>query len=165
MGTEEIVLIVMIVIVLTIIVVAAVAGPRLNKKGDAAAERAKELLGTDWTLFERKVTGLGAVPPEAGGAQGLGCMALSDDRLAFVTWAPQKEFTLERSTITKVDTAAEDAGAVEKTTIIVSFPFEDGEATASFRMRENLHDWLDALGYDWGPEGRPAPEDLTADDD
>lgn len=161
----EIALIVVGSLVLIVVIVALVAGPKLKKKGDEATNRAKELIGGDWTLLEPKVTGLGTIPPEAGGAQGLGCLAVSADRLAFVTWAPQKEFTLDRSAITKVDVAAADVGDVEKSTIIVNFPFEDGEATASFRMKSGLHDWLDELGYDWGPDGRPVVDDAAADDD
>ena len=162
----EILLIVLGSLVLIVVVIALVSGPKLRQKGDAAVDRAKELIGGPWVMLEPKVTGLGTIPPEAGGAQGLGCLAVSADRLAFVTWAPQKEFVLERSAITSVDIAAEDVGSAEKSTIIVSFPFEGAEATASFRMKTDLHDWLDELGYDWGPEGRPAADaDADVDDD
>ena len=165
----NVLLIVLLVVVVVVIIAGLALTPMLNKKGDAAIARARELVGGKDAVkvIEPKATGFGTEPEEAGGLRGMGALAVGPDRLAFVTWAPQKEFTIERSAITKVDTAAEDPTAVQKTMIQLHYASSEGDALAQFRIGRDLGDWLDELGYDWGPEGRPAPADDTAasDDD
>jgi hypothetical protein len=140
----------------------------LNKKGDAAIDRAKEMLGGEpqVKVIEPKAVGMGTEPAEAGGLLGLGCLAASADKIVFVTWQPQSEFVIERSAITGVETAADDPGSVSKTTIDVHYTRTNGEtALARWRFGRDLVDWLNELGYDWGPDGPPAPANDVRDDD
>ena len=165
----NVLLIVLLVVVVVVIIAGLALTPMLNKKGDAAIARARELVGGKDAVkvIEPKATGFGTEPEEAGGLRGMGALAVGPERVAFVTWAPQNEFTIERSAITKVDTAAEDPTTVQKTMIQLHYASSEGDALAQFRIGRDLGDWLDELGYDWGPEGRPAPADDTAasDDD
>ena len=107
-------------------------------------------------MIEPKANGFGTEPPTAGGLRGMGCLALSDTDLMFVTWAPQKEFRIPRSAITSVDTSADDLAGVQKAMIMVTYTGDDGsEVTASWRLTDMV-EWLTALGYDFGPDGPPA---------
>jgi hypothetical protein len=153
-------LIVLIVIVVVGVVAALALAPMLNKKGDAAVARCKEALGADAIeSIEPKANGFGTEPPAAGGLRGMGCLALSPTDLMFVTWAPHKEFRIPRSSITSVDTSADDLAGVTKAMIMVGYTGDDGaEVTASWRLTE-IVEWLTALGYDFGPDGPPAPEE------
>src|SRR5579862_8521550 len=95
-----IVLIVAIVVLAVVAIAALAFGPMLNKKGDAAVARCKEALGADQIrLIEPKANGFGTEPATAGGLRGMGCLAMNDTELMFVTWAPQKEFRVARSAI------------------------------------------------------------------
>ena len=88
----------------------------------------------------------------------MGCLALSDSDLMFVTWAPQKEFRVPRSAITSVSTSADDLAGVQKAMIVVAYTGDDGaEVTASWRLTD-IVEWLTALGYDFGPDGPPVAE-------
>lgn len=156
-------LVIVLLVVLALFVVAAFAlNPVLRKRGDAAVEEAtKQLGGADRVrLLEPKAVGFGSEPDEAGGLQGQGALAVSDDALVFVTWAPSKTFRLDRSTIGSVTTSAPDARVDDRAAVIVAFDHPDHPgATVSWRVPD-IARWLDALGYDWGPEGRP---DLDAE--
>ena len=152
-----VVVIVLIVVVVVGVVAALAFAPLLNKKGDAAVARCKEALGPEAIrLIEPKANGFGTEPPSAGGLRSMGCLALSDSDLMFVTWAPQKEFRLSRSAITSVDTSADDLAGVQKAMVMVAYTADDGtEVTASWRLPD-IVEWLTALGYDFGPDGPPA---------
>lgn len=154
------------VVVVIGIVVALALNPVLNKKGDAAVLRCKEVLGADAiTMIEPKANGFGTEPVDAGGLRGMGCLALSATDLMFVTWAPQKEFHLSRSAITKVETSADDVAGAQKAMIMVNYRTDDtGTAVASWRLPE-LVEWLTALDYDFGPDGPPAAVVDDADDE
>ena len=156
-----------VLIVIAVVAVVAIAAmvllnPGLKKKGDAAIDRAKELLGGDVIEIEPKAVGLTADPPEAGTKGGMGCLALSASDLVFVLWGDQETMTVPRSAITSVECSADDPAAVAKAAIVVHFTFEGKPATAQFRVARDLVNWLTVLGYDWGPEGPPAP-DATED--
>ncbi len=156
-----IVLAVLVVLVIVVVVAGLALGPSLRKKGDAAVARCKEVLGADQIkLIEPKANGFGTEPATAGGLKGMGCLAMSDSDLMFVTWAPQKEFKLSRSAITSVATSADDLTGVQKAMIMVTYTGDDGEVTASWRLTD-LVEWLTALGYDFGPEGPPAEATST----
>jgi hypothetical protein len=154
----------LIIVLVTIAVIAVVAAlvlnPFLQKRGDTAIEDARAALGgrENVTLIEPKAVGHGSEPDEAGGLRGQGVLALSNDALVFVTWAPRRSFRLDRSAITGVTTSAPDARVMDKATIEVAFTSAEGPATTSFRLPE-LARWLDALGFDWGPEGPPSFDD------
>jgi hypothetical protein len=149
-------IIVLVVIAVLVVIGALVLNPVLQKRGDAAIEEARAVLGGSdrVTLIEPKAVGHGSEPDEAGGLRGQGVLAVSDDALAFVTWAPQRTFRLERTRITGVATSAADARAMDKASIEISFTSPEGPAKVSFRLTEVAR-WLDALGFDWGPEGPP----------
>ena len=154
-------LIIVLVAIVAVVLVALVAlNPILKKRAARANEDARNALGgrPDVRLIEPKAVGHGSDPDEAGGLRGQGVLALSDDALVFVTWAPRKTFRIERSAITGVTTSAPDARVMDKATIEVAFTSAEGPATASFRLPE-LARWLDQLGFDWGPEGAPQFED------
>lgn len=153
-------LIVLVVIVVIAALASLVLNPILKKRGDSAIEDARAALGgrENVTLIEPKAVGHGSEPEEAGGLRGQGVLAVSDSALAFVTWAPRKSFRLERSAITGVTTSAPDARTLDKATIEIGFDSAEGPATTSFRLPEVAR-WLDALGFDWGPEGPPTFDD------
>jgi hypothetical protein len=162
------VLLIVLVAIVAIVIVAGLAlSPMLNKKGDAAIERARELVGgeSQVRVIEPKAVGMGTEPAEAGGLLGLGCLCASADKLVFVTWQPRADFVIKRSAITGVETAADDPGAVSKTTIDVHYTRDDGQtALARWRFGRDLVDWLSELGYDWGPDGPPAAATTDADE-
>ncbi|HEY6532860.1 MAG TPA: hypothetical protein VIY72_11180 [Acidimicrobiales bacterium] len=149
-------IIVLVVLAIVVVVGALVLNPVLRKKGDAAIDEARAALGgrDKVTLIEPKAVGHGSEPEEAGGLRGQGVLAASDEALTFVTWAPQRTFTLQRSQITGITTSAADARAMDKATIEVAFTNLEGPAKVSFRLPEVAR-WLDVLGFDWGPEGPP----------
>jgi hypothetical protein len=152
------VLIIVLVAVLAIVIIGGLAlSPLLNKKGDVAIARAKELVGADNVkAIEPKAVGMGTEPESAGGLLGLGCLAASDTKIAFVTWQPPAEFVIERSSVTGVEAAAEDPGAASKTTIELTYTQAAGEnVIARWRFGRDLVPWLTELGYDWGPDGPP----------
>jgi hypothetical protein len=158
-----VVLIVLIVIVAILAIAGLAFGPMLRKRGDASIARCKEALGADnIRLIEPKANGFGTEPTTAGGLRGMGCLALSDTDLMFVTVAPQKEFRIARSAITSVSTSADDLTGVQKAMIMVTYQADGSEVTASWRLSD-LVEWLTALGYDFGPDGPPVVAD--ADDD
>ena len=158
-------LVIAVIVIVVVVVIAALAlNPLLLKRGDAAIAEAREELGGREAvrLIEPKAVGFGSEPDEAGGLRGQGVLAVSDEVLVFVTWAPRKTFRLERSAISSVSTSAPDARTLDRAAVIVAFEHpEHPEATVSWRVPE-IARWLDVLGYDWGPEGRP---DLDADDE
>ena len=150
-------IIILVAIVVIAVLVSLVLNPILQKRGDTAIEDARAALGgrENVTLIEPKAVGHGSEPDEAGGLRGQGVLALSADKLVFVSWAPRKSFVLDRSAITGVTTSAPDARVMDKATIELAFTSAEGPATTSFRLPE-LARWLDALGFDWGPEGAPS---------
>jgi hypothetical protein len=161
-----IVLIVAIVVLAVVAIAALAFGPMLNKKGDAAVARCKEALGADQIrLIEPKANGFGTEPATAGGLRGMGCLAMNDTELMFVTWAPQKEFRVARSAISSVATSADDLTGVQKAMVMVTYAGDGGsEVTASWRLSD-LVEWLTALGYDFGPDGPPTDTSAADDDD
>ena len=107
---------------------------------------------------------MGTEPSDAGGLLGLGCLAASDDKIVFVTWQPIDDFTIERSKVKKVETAADDPAAVQKTTIEITYTADNGEdAIARWRFGRDLVEWLNVLGYDWGEDGPPDVGSSDAD--
>ena len=159
----NVVVIVLIVIVVVLAVAALAFNPILQRRADAAIAEAREALGgrDRVRLVEPKAVGFGSEPEEAGGLRGQGVLAASDDALVFVTWAPRRTHLLSRSVITSVSTSAPDARVLDKAALIVGFDDPQHPGTVSWRVAE-IARWLDVLGYDWGPEGRP---DLDVDDE
>lgn len=159
-------LIVLAVLVVGAIVAGLALNPVLAKKGDEAIATAKRELGEGNVLeIEPKAVGLATDPPEAGTNGGQGVLAVSATDLVFVTWGKQEVMKLSRADITSIECSADRPGEVSKATIIVTFPFEGKPAKAQFRLGRDLVNWLDVLGYDWGPEGKPeVVVDADADD-
>jgi len=159
-------LIILIVVLIIIVGVALALNPLLNKKGDAAIALVKGSLGADRILeIEPKANGFGSEPAEAGGLKGMGCLAVSDTDLMFVTWAPQKEFRIARSAITDIATEADDLATTQKAMVMVTYTTDDGSsAVARWRLPE-LVLWLTVLGYDFGPDGPPVPQSDADGDD
>lgn len=154
-------IIVLVVIAVVVVLGALLFNPVLKKRGDAAIETARAALGgrDKVVLIEPKAVGLGSEPDDAGGLRGQGVLAVSDEALAFVTWAPQNTFVVQRSQIESISTSAADARAMDRATIEVAFTGADGLAKVSFRLPEVAR-WLDSLGFDWGPEGAPVFDEV-----
>lgn len=153
-------LVIVLIVIVVLGVIALVAfSPMLKKKEDAAAARMREHFGADERkLVETRATAMGSEPEEAGGVRGMSVLAVNSAEVMAVTWAGLNEWILPRSAITGVDSSADDPEAVQKATIIISYTTTDGTpATASFRLKDPVP-WLTELGYDWGPEGPPAPD-------
>lgn len=153
--------IVLIVVGVLLVGGALILNPILQRRGDTAVEDARAALGgrERVRLIEPKAVGFASEPEEAGALRGQGVLAAGDEALVFVTWAPRSTFRLERSAITSVTTSAADPRSLDKASVIVAFRHpEAGDATASWRVPE-IGRWLDVLGYDWGPEGRPSFEE------
>lgn len=148
------------VIVGIVIVALLVTAPLMKKNEEAAVGRAKELAGGDAvvSIIEARAVGFGTEPEEAGGLRGMGVLAASPQRLVFVTWRPQREYVIDRSTVSKVDTATPNVADANKAMIEVVHVQDGQPAMASFRVPDPI-DWLDELGYDWGPDGKPTTED------
>lgn len=148
------------VIVGIAIVALLVTAPLMKKNEEAAVGRAKELAGGNdaVTIIEARAVGFATEPEEAGGLRGMGVLAASADRLVFVTWRPQREYVIDRATVTKVDTSTPNVADANKAMIEVAHSQDGAPVTASFRVPDPI-DWLDELGYDWGPDGKPAVED------
>lgn len=159
------VVVIVLIVVLVLVVVAALAlNPMLQKRGDAAIEEARTQLGgrEHVRLIEPKAVGFGSEPEEAGGLRGQGVLAAGDDAVVFVTWAPRKVHRVERRTITNVSTPAPDPRGLDKSTVVVRYDAPGHpDATVQWRVPE-VGRWLDVLGYDWGPEGRPSFDDDSA---
>lgn len=157
----------LIILVVILVIVAGVGlalNPLLNKKGDAAIARVKGALGADRILeIEPKANGFGTEPAEAGGLKGMGCLAVSDTDLMFVTWAPQHEFRVARSAITAIATEATDLSTTQKAMVMVTYTAEDGSSVVARWRLPELVQWLTVLGYDFGPDGPPAPRTDTDD--
>jgi hypothetical protein len=161
------ILVILIVIVAIVVIAGFAFAPMLRKRTDAAVDRCKELLGGESAvnILESRANGFGTEPSDAGGLRGPGCLGLSDTTIAFVTVAPQNEFQIDRSKVTKVTTSADDLTGVQKAMVMVSYTDNGGnEVTASWRLPD-LVDWLTALGYDFGPDGPPTPQTHDEDDD
>jgi hypothetical protein len=158
-------LVILIVIVVIVVGVGLALNPLLNKKGDAAIARVKDTLGADRILeIEPKANGFGSEPGEAGGLRGMGCLAVTDTDLMFVTWAPQNEFRIARSAITAVATEAADLSTTQKAMVMVTYTADDGSSVVARWRLPELVQWLTVLGYDFGPDGPPAPKsDRDAD--
>jgi hypothetical protein len=151
-----------LVIVLVLVVIAGVIAliafnPMLKKREDDAIAAVKERFGSDErTMIETRATAMGTEPDEAGGVRGMSVLAVNSQELMAVTWSGLNEWVVARSAITAVESSADDPEAVQKATIIISYPAAGGTAKASFRLKDPVP-WLTELGYDWGPEGPPAP--------
>jgi hypothetical protein len=164
------VLIVSIVLVVVIVGALAATNPMMKKREDAAIKHVKDELGKDnIKVIEPRTTAMGTDPDDAGGLRGMSCLAVTDDRLMAVTWSGLKEWSIDRSAITGIDSAADDPASVQKGSILVTYKPEAGatdaaEVTAMFRLREPVT-WLKELGFDWGPDGPPPDDDADEADD
>lgn len=148
----------LIVVILVVVVAGVAAGPIMKRSEAAAADRARELVGGEGSVsrLDPRTVGFQTDPPEAGGLQGMGVLAASDSTIAFVTWRPLAEFTIDRSHVTAIETASANVVDTRKGTVEVHFTVPgDMPAKASFRVPFPA-EWLEVLGYDWGEEGRPA---------
>jgi hypothetical protein len=147
------------VVIVLVVIAGFAAGPMMKRSEAAAADRARELVGGPEGVrrLEPRSVGFGTDPEEAGGLKGMGVLAVSDTDLAFVTWRPLAEFHVARADVTAVEAATANVVDSRKGMVEVHYT-EAGEmpAKASFRVPDPA-EWLDVLGYDWGPEGRPAP--------
>lgn len=145
-------------VVLAVVVIALlVTAPLMKRAEQAAVDRATELVGgsAEVRRIEHRAVGFGTEPEDAGGLRGMGVLAASADQLVFVTWRPMAEHVIDRATVTTIDTATADVADANKAMIEVTSTIDGHEVVSSFRVPEPV-DWLDELGYDWGPEGRPA---------
>ena len=152
-------LVIVLVVVVVLGVIALVAfNPVLKKREDAAIAVMRERFGANERIVvEPRTTAMGTEPEEAGGIRGMSVLAVNVDQILAVTWAGLNEWSTPRSAITSVDSSADDPGRVQKATIIINYTTPEGSpATASFRLKDPVP-WLNELGYDWGPDGPPAP--------
>lgn len=152
-------LVIVLVVVVVLGVIALIAfNPMLKKREEAAVAVMKERFGANERLVvDLRATAMGTEPEEAGGVRGMSVLAVNTEELLAVTWSGSKQWSVPRSAIIGVDSSATDPEAVQKATVTVTFTTVDGEATASFRVKEPIP-WLNELGYDWGPEGPPAED-------
>ncbi len=150
------VLVIVLVVLVVLGVIALIAfNPMLKKREEAAVAVMKERFGANERLVvDLRATAMGTEPEEAGGVRGMSVLAVNTEELLAVTWSGLNQWSVPRSAITAVDSSAADPEAVQKATIIVTFTTADGDATASFRLKEPIP-WLTELGYDWGPDGPP----------
>jgi len=153
----QIVLIILAVVIVGGGIALLALSPTLQKKGDAAVDKAKEILGADNVLeIEPKAVGLATEPPEAGTNGGMGVLAVSATDLVFIPWGNLEVMQVARSTITSVGCSSDEPANAVKATIILDFEHRGAQAKAQFRVSRDLVSWLTVLGYDWGPHGPPA---------
>lgn len=153
-------LIAALVVVGVVVIALLVTAPLMKKSEVAAVSRAKELAGGDDAvrIIEARAVGFGTDPEEAGGLRGMGVLAASTDRLVFVTWRPLADHVIDRATVTGVDCSTANLADASKAMVEVTATVDGEEVTSSFRVPDPI-EWLDELGYDWGPEGKPELED------
>lgn len=147
----------LIAVIVLVVVAGIAAGPIMKRSEAAAAERARDLVGGADAVrrLEPRTVGFQTDPPEAGGLQGMGVLAASDSTIAFVTWRPLAEFTIDRAGVTAIETASSNVVDSRKGTVEVHYTAPGAmPAKASFRVPFPA-EWLDVLGYDWGEDGRP----------
>ncbi len=160
----DVVLIVLIVVVAIGIIVALAFNPLVRKANDQAIAKCWERLGRDRIqAIEPRAVGFATDPEDAGGLRGQGCLAVNDQELLFVTTAKQTEFAIPRSAIRSIDPSGDPRSPVKATLEITYEDSEHGEVKASWRLPD-MPDWLNALGYDWGPEGPPPKDDEATDE-
>jgi hypothetical protein len=154
------VVVIVIVVVAVVVIVALVAlNPMLRRREDEAIATVKrELGGTE--LIEPRATAMGTDPEEAGGIRGMACLGMSDGELLAVTWTGSASWRIPRSSVVAVESPADDATAVPKATVTITYEHDEGQATAMFRLRD-ASDWLTALGGDVPP----VDADAVVDDD
>lgn len=150
----------LVIVLVVVVILGAIAliafNPMLKKREDAAIAVMRERFGENTRLVvDPRATAMGTEPEDAGGVRGMSVLAVNTEELLAVTWAGLNEWSVPRSAIASVESSADDPEAVQKATIIVTYATPDGEATASFRLKETVP-WLTELGYDWGPDGPPA---------
>jgi hypothetical protein len=159
--------IVIVAVGVAILVIGALAltNPMMKKREEAAVKATTDKLGKgNINLIEPRTTAMGTDPDDGTGLRGMSCLAATDDQLLAVSWAGLKEWSIPRSSITAIDTAAEDPTAVQKVSIMIAYaPAGGEETTATFRLKEPVA-WLKELGFDWGPDG-PPPDEPDEDDD
>ncbi len=143
------IVIVLLVVAVLVVAVGFALNPILNAKRDAAQDAAISLVGADDVVaVEVRATGYGTDPLEAGGLDGMGCLAASSSLLAFVTWAPHKHFQISRAAITAVAVDPEGASETQKATITVAYSAVDGSpVSASWRL-PTLGEWFKELVRD-----------------
>src|SRR5690349_9331678 len=108
-GSMTTLLIVIIVLAVVVIAGLAVTNPLMRRREDAAIAAVKGRLGADAVvLIEPRTTAMGTEPEAAGGLRGMVCLGLGELELIAVTWVGGKEWVIDRSAITAVDTPAED---------------------------------------------------------
>jgi hypothetical protein len=137
--------VIIVVVVAVVVIVALVAlNPMLRRREDEAIATVKrELGGTE--LIEPRATAMGTDPEEAGGIRGMACLGMSDGELLAVPWTGSASWRIDRSSVVAVESPADDARAVPKATVTITYEHDEGQATAMFRLRD-AGDWLTALG-------------------
>jgi hypothetical protein len=158
--------IVFVAIAILVIGALALTNPMMKKREESAIKAVHDKLGkSNINIIEPRTTAMGVEPDDGSGVRGMSCLAATDEQLLAVSWAGLKEWSIPRSSITAIDTAADDPTAVQKVSIMIAYSPAGGgeETTAMFRLKEPVA-WLKELGYDWGPEG-PPPDDEPEDED
>ena len=103
----------------------------MKGKEDAAIKAVKDKMGADTIkVIEPRTTAMGVDPEDEGGLRGMSCLAVNDQELTAVTWSGLKEWSIARSSIVGIDTAADDPAAVSKAAIMVTFKTGTGDEEA-----------------------------------
>lgn len=153
-------LIVAVVIIAVVVLVSlAATNPMMRKREDAAIKTVKDALGPV-ELIEPRTTAMGTEPDDGSGLRGMVCLGLSKSEVMAVAWVGGGTWRVDRTSVTSVDTPADELETAARTTINITYDRPgDDEATAMFRVRD-ASDWLTFLGYDWGAEGPPSADEL-----
>lgn len=158
-AVTALVIVLAVVVVVGLVLLLAFA-PKLQGKEKAASELARQAVGGEDTVrfLDPRVVGFGTEPDEAGGLRGMGVLAVSDDTIAFVTWHPQEQHTIERGAVREVSTEAAGVEDASKAMIRVRYAAadDDGEVVAGYRVKDPVR-WLEALGA----SGGTTPPDLA----
>jgi len=157
-------LIVLAVLVVGVLIALVVTIPAVRKKEDAAIAKCWDGLGREnIVMIEPRTTAMGFEPPETSAVKAMTCLAATKDELMAVSFAKLDEWRIDRSTITNVDTEADDPSALRTASILITYTQPSGDVLARFRIKEPVP-WLTELGYDWGPDGPPVLDDEDDED-
>jgi len=152
-------LVVFAVVVVGVLIALVVTIPAVRKKEEAAIAKCWEGLGREnLVMIEPRTTAMGFEPADTSAVKAMTCLAATKDELMAVSFAKLDEWRIDRATITKVDTEADDPAALRTASILITYTTPTGDVLARFRLKEPVP-WLTELGYDWGPEGPPVMDD------
>lgn len=117
---------------------------RLRERGRAAA---LELLGRrEPVVIDERANFFGVESAGARQWRGNGCLAASDEAIAFAMWLPRRTLRIDRSRLVAADRTQSHLGkTVGRPLLRVRFETDGGDSDVAAWYVTDLDRWLDAL--------------------